>query len=332
MRTLSPFWSAAVRLSGRVDLSSLVDEPAPHALTTRQLIDVGLRPAHARALVDGAPPLSAPAALCLSEPRYPRALRRVPFAPPVLFFEGDLALLDAPLIAIVGARRCSDDGRRMARLLGSGVVEAGGVVVSGLAQGIDSEAHAAAGGRTVAVLGQGLGLPLPGRRGRLRRDIVEQGGLILSELPQTRPASRITFPLRNRIIAGLSAITVVVEARARSGARITARNALEAGRDVFAVPGHPLQETAAGCLALLREGAGIATRVEDLLDAVGLEPAAPDRSDDPLLRAIGPGATFDALLSHTGLTAPALLRALACHELAGRVRRLAGGRYALATG
>jgi DNA processing protein len=332
MPTLSPFWSAAVRLTGRIDLSALVDEPALHTLTARRLAARGVGPRHARALTDGATPLEAGSLLRITDPAYPSALRRVPFAPPVLFFEGSLDVLQPPLVAIVGARRCTGDGRRMATLLSSGVAGAGGVVVSGLAQGIDSAAHAAAGGRTVAVLGQGLGMPLPGRRGRLRADIVRDGGLVLSELSPSRSASRITFPMRNRIIAGLSAVTVVVEARERSGARITARNALEAGRDVLAVPGHPLQETSEGCLTLLREGAGLAASVDDVLASAGLRPVRRAPAEDPLLRAIGPGASFDSLLSRTGLTAPALLRELAAHELTGRVQRLAGGRYALAAG
>ena len=331
MPSLSRFWSAAVLLTGRLDLSGVVDCDQPESLSATELVRLGVRPAHARALIAGAPPLVAPRIVRITDPGYPAALRRVPHAPPVLFLEGRVGALDSPMVAIVGARRCTADGRRMARLLAGGVAAAGGVVVSGLAQGVDSEAHDAAVGATVAVLGQGLALPLPGRRGGLRRRLLDAGGLVLSELPPHRPASRITFPLRNRIIAGLASLTVVVEARARSGARITARNALEAGRDVLAVPGHPLHETSAGCLALLQEGAGMVTGVDDVLEAAGLRPVGSRPPEAPLLRAIGSGASFDALLNHTGMAAPALLQALTAHELAGEVQRLAGGRYALPT-
>lgn len=327
MPTLSPFWSAAVPLSGRLDLSGLIDVKHLESAGEQTLIAGGVRPRHARLLRAGAPPMRVPHAVTLVDRGYPGALRRVPFAPPVLFMEGDPAVLAAPLVALVGARRCTGDGRRMARRLATAVAGAGGVVVSGLAQGIDCEAHAAAGGRTIAVLGQGLSLPLPAHRARVRRALLRAGGLVVSELPPLHPASRSTFPRRNRIIAGVSKLTVVVEARERSGARITARNALEAGRDVFAVPGHPLQETAAGCLALLREGAGLVTGPRDILDALGLPEMVEPPIEDPLLRAISGGATFEELLRASGLPAPALLQRLAKHELAGRITRLPGDRY-----
>ncbi|MEC7949651.1 MAG: DNA-processing protein DprA [Myxococcota bacterium] len=331
MPILSPFWSAAVPLSGRLDLSGLVDVEHLESASEETLIAGGVRPRHARLLRTGAPPMDVPHAVRLVDRHYPAALRRVPFAPPVLFMEGDPSILTAPLVALVGARRCTGNGRRMTRRLAAAVATAGGVVVSGLAQGIDCEAHAAAGGRTVAVLGQGLSLPLPTHRARVRRGLLRSGGLVMSELPPKHPASRSTFPRRNRIIAGVSKLTVVVEARERSGARITARNALEAGRDVFAVPGHPLQETAAGCLALLREGAGLVTEPRDILDALGLSIMAHASIADPLLKVLGDGSTFEELLCASGLPAPALLQQLAEHELAGRIKRLPGDRYTNAT-
>lgn len=331
MPTLSPFWTAAVGLTGRLDLSGLPPGVDPSGLSTAALIAHGVRPRHAGVLRSATEPLTAPRFLRWSDPGYPSELHRVPHAPPVLFLEGDARRLGSPGVAIVGARRCSGDGRRMARMLARAVARSGGIVISGLAQGIDSEAHGAADGSTIAVLGQGLACPLPGARARLRRALLDRGGLVISELPPRRPASRITFPMRNRIIAGLSRVTVVVEARQRSGARITARNALEAGRDVLAVPGHPFQELAQGCLDLLQQGAGLARGADDVLAAAGLTGPSPAPQDHPVLRAVGTGADFDALLRETRMDPPTLLRTLAELELRGDIERLAGGRYACRT-
>lgn len=331
MPALSPFWSAAVRLTARVDLSGIPDDLDPATLDAAQLVRFGVGPRHAQALVRGAPPIDAPRALRLTDAAYPDTLRRLPHAPPVLFWEGDLGVLGPTGVALVGSRRASGEGRRMARLLSGAVAGAGGIVVSGLAHGIDSEAHGAAGGRTIAVLGQGLSHALPGARQRLRQDICARGGLVLSELPPGRPASRATFPMRNRIIAGLAALTVVVEARLRSGARITARNALEAGREVMAVPAHPLRSGMEGCMLLIQEGAGVVTEVADVLLAAGLRAPTVAPVADPLLDAIGGGADFDTLQARTGMRAAGLLRALAERELAGQVERLPGGRYARCT-
>lgn len=331
MPTLSSFWSHAVRLTGRLDLSGVPIGTNPERLSRDALVAHGVRPRHASALTSDGPELHAGQFVRWSDSAYPDRLRRVPHAPPVLFHEGDLERLREPGVAIVGARRCSTEGRRMARELARAVSRAEGTVISGLAQGIDSEAHAASQGRTIAVLGQGLSTRLPGARERLRRRILDDGGLILSELPPERPASRITFPMRNRIIAGLSRVTVVVEARERSGSRITARNALEAGRDVMAVPGHPSQELARGCLTLLREGAGLVTEPADVLEAAGLEACPAQPTLDPVLSAMGRGTDFEGLLARTGLGTQALLRRLARLELDGHIERLPGGWYGPAT-
>ena len=329
MPTLSTFWAAAARLTGRLDLSGLPTGVDPSTLSRPELVLHGVPPRHADALCKGARPVLAPRFLCWSDPGYPPGLQRIPHAPPVLFVEGDLTRLAAPGVAVVGARRCTGNGRRMARDISRAVSDAGGIVVSGLAQGIDSEAHSAARGRTIAVLGQGLGRRLPGSRERLRQSILEEGGLVLSELFPDRQASRITFPMRNRIIAGLAKVTVVVEARERSGSRITARNALEAGRDVMAVPGHPFHELAQGCLALLKEGAEVVLHPKDVVDAAGLVPPSETHSEDPLLSAIGNGADFEGLLRISGLDTRALLRQLTMLELNGLVDCLPGGRYSL---
>jgi len=327
MPTLPAFWSNAVRLSGRLDLSGLPEGVDPAELARDALVAHGVRPRHASALTSDGPRLHAPRFIRWCDPHYPDRLRRVPHAPPVLFHEGHLQRLCTPGVAIVGARRCSSDGRRMSRELARAVVRAGGTVISGLAQGIDSEAHSASDGRTVAVLGQGLATRMPAARERLRKRILDAGGLILSELPPDRPASRITFPMRNRIIAGLARVTVVVEARERSGSRITARNALEAGREVMAVPGHPFHDLARGCLTLLREGAGLVTDPADVLEVAGLKPRPAEASGDPLLSAMGRGADFDSLLARTGLDTHDLLGRLARLELDGHIESMPGGWY-----
>ncbi len=189
--------------------------------------------------------------------RWPAALSGLPGAPVALSWEGNLSLLAEPSVAIVGTRRCTSTGRGLARDYSAAVVAAGGVVVSGLAAGIDAEAHLAAGGRTIAVLGQGLAASLPGWQADLRRRIISAGGLILSEYHVDMHADIWTFPRRNRIIAGLSRGVVVVEAGHRSGAKNTAHYAMEFGREVAAVPGWPMLPSFAGCLDLVEEGCAV---------------------------------------------------------------------------
>ncbi len=198
-------------------------------------------------------------------PEWPVPLRGLPGAPVALAYEGNLGLLAAPAVAIVGTRRCTATGRRLARELARAVVQAGGVVVSGLAAGIDAEGHIAAAGRTIAVLGQGLDSPMAGWQARLRERVLAEGGLVLSEYPPAQPAAAWTFPRRNRIIAGLACTTVVMEAGHRSGAKITAHNAAEYGRRVLAVPGLPDCESFAGCLDLIEEGAEVYRGVGSVL-------------------------------------------------------------------
>ncbi len=175
----------------------------------------------------------------------------------MLYAEGNLERLRAPMIALVGARACTGDGRAMARRLAVSVVEAGGVVVSGLAAGIDAEAHLAAAGRTVAVLGQGLGAPMARWQRDLRSRVLDAGGLILSEYEGDVAAAAWTFPRRNRIIAGLARAVVVVEAARRSGSKNTAAHALAYGREVYAVPWSFDLHTAEGCLDLIEQGASV---------------------------------------------------------------------------
>ena len=262
---------------------------------------------------------------------YPALLRQIPDPPASIWIRGDAGVdvLSENAVAIVGARACSGYGRSVARMLATESAAAGVVGVSGLARGIDGEAHRGAlavGGRTVAVLGCGIDRDYPAAHAQLARAIADTGGLVVSEYePGVEPAPW-RFPARNRIIAGLARATVVVEARERSGALITADFALEDGREVLAVPGEITSALSVGSNALLRLGATPATCGADVLEAIGVEasPAAPVVPDDPAAAAIvdalsSGAATQDGLVRATGLPAGAAAAALVELELAGVV-------------
>lgn len=206
-------------------------------------------------------------------PSYPRALYDVPDAPPLLWAYGDVSLLQKPQIAMVGARNASSLGTRMAKRLAKDLGTDGFVIVSGMARGVDAAAHGAAlKSGTIAVFAGGIDIIYPAENTDLARQIATQG-LILSEQPMgLAPRSR-HFPARNRIISGLSKAVLVVEAAAKSGSLITARNALDQGRDVMAVPGHPIETRASGCNLLIRDGATLIRSAADVLEA--LAPIAP---------------------------------------------------------
>lgn len=239
---------------------------------------------------------------------YPPLLAMLPDAPPVLWALGDTGLLAREAVAMVGARNASSLGLRMARRLALGLGAAGRVVVSGLARGIDAEAHEAAlETGTVAVMAGGVDVVYPEENRALATKMVERGCL-LSEQPMGMIPQARHFPLRNRIIAGLSRAVVVVEAAARSGSLITARDALDMGREVMAVPGHPFDARAAGCNMLIRDGATLVRGTEDVLEAIGAG-AAVRRVDDgaavvdvsPQAGAVdGAGGTGRAVMSLPG--------------------------------
>jgi DNA processing protein len=201
---------------------------------------------------------------------YPAALMEVADAPPVLWAMGDVGLLSRPMVAMVGARNASSLGLRMARRLAETLGQGGQVVVSGLARGIDAAAHAAAlGTGTIAVMAGGVDVIYPVENTELAGLIAAQGCLV-SEQPMGLVPQARHFPQRNRIVAGLARAVVVVEAAARSGSLITARDAADLGRDVLAVPGHPFDARAAGCNMLIREGATLIRHAADVLEAVGV--------------------------------------------------------------
>ncbi|HEY3543860.1 MAG TPA: DNA-processing protein DprA [Gaiellaceae bacterium] len=256
----------------------------------------------------------------LARPELPPLLRAIHDPPPGLFIRGDadLCVLTQPAVAIVGARACSSYGASVARMLGRELAAAGLVVVSGLARGVDAEAHRGAldaGGCTVAVLGCGVDRDYPAAHAQLARRIAASGLVVSEYAPGVTPAPW-RFPARNRIIAGLCAATVVVEARERSGALITADLALEGGREVFAVPGEIGSALSVGTNALLKLGASPLTSVDDVLSPYGLTTQTTDEPDE--LVDLLP-ATADELVGRTGLAAAEIARRLVELELAGRI-------------
>ena len=250
----------------------------------------------------------------------PPLLRAIHDPPPGLFVRGgaELELLARPAVAIVGARSCSGYGATVARSLGRELAAAGLVVVSGLARGIDGEAHRGAldAGTTVAELGCGIDRDYPARHAELARRVAERGLIVSEYAPGVEPLPW-RFPARNRLVSGLCAATIVVEARERSGALITADLALEEGREVFAVPGEITSSLSAGTNGLLRLGAAPLTSSADVLHAFGIDPADRDEERSPLLGLLP--ASADELVRQTGLGADEIARALVELELLGSV-------------
>jgi DNA processing protein len=278
--------------------------------------------------------------LARSTGSFPRSLAAI-FDPPVGLFvrgEEDIALLERPAVAIVGARSCSPYGASVARTLGRELAVAGLVVVSGLARGIDGEAHRGAleaGGTTIAVLGCGVDRVYPAAHAELARRVAERGLIVSEYAPGVEPAPW-RFPARNRVIAGLAAATVVVEARERSGALITADLALEEGREVFAVPGEITSALSAGTNALLRIGATALTSSTDVLEAFGIAPTPAVSVDlSPagellLTRLRDRPAAVDELTRELAVPASEIATALAELELAALVDESAGVYRAIA--
>jgi DNA processing protein len=264
-----------------------------------------------------------------SDPGFPRSLAAIFDPPPGLFVRGSgrNRVLDLPAVAIVGARACSSYGSHVARMLGRELAAAGLLVVSGLARGVDAAAHRGAleaGGVTVAVLGCGIDRDYPATHASLSRQI-EESGLVVSEYPPGVEPSPWRFPARNRIVAGLAAATIVVEARRRSGALITADFALEEGREVLAVPGEITSSLSEGTNDLLRNGSTLITSAEDVLHLFGIEKPALAALDlgpeaEAVIEALAAGpASADDLARRTALTAAELGAALVELELAGAI-------------
>jgi len=269
--------------------------------------------------------------LALGEPEFPARLAAVADPPLGVFVRG--ALPSGHAAALVGARRATAYGREVAEYLGRELARAGVAVVSGMARGVDGAAHRGAlagGGATIAVWGAGPDRVYPTEHGDLAEEIAARGCL-LTEYPAGCPPLAQHFPERNRIIAGLSEVVVVVEADERSGALITARLALDEGREVMAVPGSVFSRLSAGPNGLLRAGAAPVLSADDVLSALELPPApASAREEEPALLALirpGEGATVDRLAAASGQPVAQVLETLLALELAGRIVRQPDGSY-----
>jgi DNA processing protein len=270
----------------------------------------------------------------LGDPSYPAALLESADPPLALYAQGRVALLVAPSLAVVGSRNPTPQGLENARAFAAHLSGAGITVVSGMALGIDAAAHEGGlegAGGTIAVVGTGLDIVYPRRHHRLAHRIAETG-LLVSEYSLGTPSIDAHFPERNRIIAGLSRGTLVVEAALRSGSLITARLAAEAGREVFAIPGSIHSPQSRGCHALLKQGAKLVETAADILEelswpaapAAAAEPSAA-AATNPLLAALGfDPVSLDALVARTGIGAAELNARLLELELEGRVARLPG--------
>lgn len=280
---------------------------------------------------------------------YPSLLAHVEDAPPVLTAVGHLVLLDRPAVAMVGARNASAAGQRFARQLAADLSSEGLVVVSGLARGIDAAAHQGAiEGGTIACIAGGLDVVYPPEHAELQHRISQVGLLLAENPPGTVPLAR-HFPRRNRIISGLAAGVIVVEAAPKSGSLITARRAGEQGREVMAVPGSPLDPRGQGCNQLIRDGATLIQSAADVLEAIrpglfaGREPEAPfgsgpelataDADDEARARIaglLGPvAAPVDEIIRLSGIPAATCLLVLLELDLAGRLDRHAGNKVSL---
>ena len=281
--------------------------------------------------------------LTWESPGYPRLLREISDPPPVLYVKGALVEEDAWAIAIVGTRRASAYGREVTRQLSAALARSGITIVSGLARGIDAEAHWAAlkaGGRTIAVLGCGIDQVYPPEHRQLAEEITAHGALV-SDYPLGTQPEGVNFPPRNRIISGLSLGVLVTEAGVRSGALITADYAAEQGRDVFAVPGSILARSSAGTNALVRDGAKVVLGPEDILEELNLTMVAEqtearqvlpsDATEAALLaRLSAEPAHVDELQQQVGLPIAQVTSTLALMELKGMVRQVGGMKYVVA--
>src|SRR5262245_9665295 len=283
-----------------------------------------------------------------SEDAYPASLRSIPDPPGVLFVRGQILPSDGIAVAIVGTRHATQYGTAQAERLAAGLARCGYTIVSGLARGIDAAAHRGAmkaGGRTLAVLGSGVLNIYPPEHESLASEVINHGALISENPPRSPPLSG-AFPQRNRIITGLSLGVIVVEASDRSGALISARHAMEQGREVFAIPGRIDSRTSRGCHRLIRDGAKLVETVDDVLEELGPlaspTPVASDESNSPIRH---PGElqlnepektvlaviddepiTIDNVIAACGLPVQNVLSTLSVLEMRRLVRRLGGNR------
>lgn len=277
-------------------------------------------------------------AIALVEDAYPAMLKEIIDPPLALFFRGDLTILQRPMVAVVGSRRASAYGVNAARELSRQLVAAGVAVVSGLARGIDAAAHEASlesGGATIAILGTGIDIVYPRSHRRLMRRI-ETEGLVLTEFPPGTPPIAPNFPVRNRVISGLSLGTVIVEATSRSGSLITARMAAEQGREVFAVPGSIFAPGTEGTHRLIQYGAKLVHDVDDILEELpgGLasKKEQAKEPDSPLREVLDAfnreeATHIDTAAAKLGRSVASVSEAVLQLELGGWLRAMPGARY-----
>ncbi|MBX6315276.1 MAG: DNA-protecting protein DprA, partial [Isosphaeraceae bacterium] len=283
--------------------------------------------------------------IALADAEYPKPLKEIPDPPPLLYVRGTLAPEDGLALAVVGSRRCTPYGMRVAERLAGSLARVGLTVVSGLARGIDAAAHRGAlkaGGRTLAVLANGLAEVYPPEHAELAREIAASGAL-LSEMPMRHCPLPDLFPRRNRLIAGLCLGVVIVEAAPRSGSLSTARHALEQGREVFAVPGPIDSLSSRGCHALIRDGARLVETIDDILEELGprfrnappSEAAATTERPEAALKLSEPERALlghlddlpraaDELIARTGLAAAQVMATLSVLEMRRLIRRVPG--------
>lgn len=325
-------------------------------LPSAQLSSLGLKPAQIQALKSASPEYleqtfewleSSPDhhILTLADTDYPALLHELRDAPPILYCRGRIELLNTPQIAIIGSRNCSPGGARTAQDFAFTLAQSGFTITSGMALGIDSQAHLGAlkaNANTIAVIGTGIDRIYPSRNKQLAHDLAAKG-LIISDLPLGTPPNRENFPRRNRIISGLSMATLVVEAMRNSGSLITARLSLEQGREVFAIPGSIHNPQVKGCHQLIRQGAKLVEQASDIIEDLGSllgyvaeqieQPVMPD--DTPLeqeyqqlLEQVGyDPVPIETLLQRSGLTIDQLSSMLLILELNDHIQTAPGGLY-----
>ncbi len=282
--------------------------------------------------------------ISLDEEKFPLRLKEIPDPPAILYYRGVPPMSAPPHIAIVGTRKATAAGKEIAHRLAKDLAAAGAVIISGLAIGIDTAAHQgalAAGGRTVAVLANGLDNIYPTQNTRLAEEIIKNGGTIISEYAPGTPPYKTNFLARNRLVSGLSLGVIVVEAPFKSGALSTASHALEQNRDVFVVPGPINQENYAGAHSLLRAGARLITSAAEVLDDLNLAPAPAAQPVDPptgldekqksifgVLKKAGEPISIDKIHNLTKMDVSAISRNLTMLLVRGMVKE-EGGRYYL---
>lgn len=341
-RLLERFGSAAAALAALPDLAKRGGGKRPIKICPKSVAEDELAEAARLGSV----------ALAWGEPGYPRLLAAIDDAPPILYARGNVSLLERSMVAMVGARNASINGRNLARRMAADLGRAGMVVVSGLARGIDTAAHEGSlASGTVAVLAGGVDVVYPPENQKLYDEVCAMGCAVAEMPPGTQPQAS-HFPRRNRIISGLSQGVVVLEASLKSGSLITARMAADQGRDVFAVPGHPADPRASGPNDLIRHGAVLTERAEDVMAVLGdllRRPLAEGRRDlfaaapgaqpseselasarSRVVESLGPSpVTVDSIIRECQLSASVVSLVLLELELAGRLERHPGNQVAL---